>query len=125
MHRPSAPSSPKNKPPASVASKEPQMRHVKYASIDPVYRKAQGAKTHTRRRTERDEPHSLLTPPLTPSSSIRTTASSDSAASVRVQANQESNENPSEEILDSDSESTRILLVCVSFFGAEEDFVLT
>lgn len=84
MQWPSAPSSPKSKPPAAVIDKDLQIRHVKYASIDPTYRKPSGSKTHTRRRTERDEPHSLLMPPLTPLSSIRTTASVDSVAKAGV-----------------------------------------
>lgn len=111
LHRPSAPSSPKGKPPAAVTDKVLQIRHVKYASIDPTYRKPSGSKTHARRRTERDEPHSLLTPPLTPSSSIRTTASSEGAASAAAPPAHDFNESTCEEILDPDVVSTRILLV--------------
>ncbi|CAA7259119.1 unnamed protein product [Cyclocybe aegerita] len=97
-------SSPSEKPDA-------RSRHVKYASIDPVYRKkTTSAKTHARRRTERDQPHSLLTPPLTPSSSIRTTASRDSREGAGTQQDHEE-PNTSEEITDTDPDSTRIVLL--------------
>ena len=112
LHRPSAPPSPKGKPPAAVTDKVLQIRHVKYASIDPpTYRKPSVSKTHARRRTERDEPHSLLTPPLTPSSSIRTTASSDGAASTAAPPATDPTDSTCEEVLDPDVDSTRILLV--------------
>lgn len=111
LHRPSAPPSPKGNPPAAVTDKVLQIRHVKYASIDPTYRKQSGSKTHARRRTERDQPHSLLTPPLTPSSSIRTTASSDGAASTAAPPATDLTDSTCEEILDPDVDSTRILLV--------------
>ncbi|KAF9481522.1 hypothetical protein BDN70DRAFT_919730 [Pholiota conissans] len=101
--------SPQDKPPATMA--EPQTRHVKYASISPALSKVSVMKTHTRRRTERDVPHALLTPPLTPSSSIRTTASFESSANVERLTNPESEENSNEETSDPDTESTRILLI--------------
>jgi len=94
---PSAPSSPKLEP----SHTERVTRHVKYASVDPVTRKSLTPKTHARRRTERDQPHKLLTPPLTPSSSIRTTDSREDVGALTVNG----------EILDHDSQSTRILLV--------------
>lgn len=128
---PSVPSSPK--PPRLVSIKqndksETRSRHVKYASIDPAYRKhtSSSSKTHARRRTDRDQPHSLLTPPLTPSSSIRTTASRDSAPecvevhhqehdpeATREHHNQEHEDHlhTSEELLDDDPEASRIVLV--------------
>jgi len=127
MQPPSAPSSPKLESSAPACAhvsdkSEARTRHVKYASIDPVYRKenTSASKTHARRRTERDEPHSLLTPPLTPSSSIRTSASRDSGAeSVAAQQglddDKDETRTTSEEVVDSDPESTRILLVSVNF----------
>ena len=105
---------------------EARSRHVKYASIDPAYRKivSSSSKTHARRRTDRDQPHSLLTPPLTPSSSIRTTASRDSAPEC-VEApyqepakehhishqDQEDQVHTSEELPEDDPHASRIVLV--------------
>jgi len=99
-------------PPAS-SSTEQRPRHIKYASIDPTFRKTSTLpKTHARRRTERDQPHALLTPPLTPSSSIRTTAGQDSAASAAVQQGRDLDDvGFKEEICDPDLGSTRFLLV--------------
>lgn len=116
IQRPSTPPSPKFNPPKVSSEKElrPSNRHVKYASIDPVTTKPTISKTHARRRTERDQPHSLLTPPLTPSSSIQTSASRDSSTSVPPSSDTDDTA-ISEEIVDPDSESTRILLVCGKF----------
>ncbi|KAJ3516432.1 hypothetical protein NLJ89_g1135 [Agrocybe chaxingu] len=115
LQGPSAPSSPKINPSTMLSSPsekpDARPRHVKYASIDPVYRKkTTSAKTHARRRTERDQPHSLLTPPLTPSSSIRTTASRDSREGTSAQQDHEE-PNTSEEVVDTDPDSTRIVLL--------------
>lgn len=113
-------------PPSSTHGDRERPKHVKYASIDPVYPKAALTKTHTRRRTERDLPYghahpkvqALLTPPLTPASSIRTSGSSrDSAAEPRLGDRAEAEgkeENTSEQftVLDPDVEATRIVLVC-------------
>ena len=95
--------------PTASSSVEQHPRHFKY---DPPFRKSSAlAKTHARRRTERDQPHALLTPPLTPSSSIRTTASRDSA-SARIQQGREQDDVVfKEEICDTDLDSTRFLLV--------------
>lgn len=132
---PSAPSSPKPTQLVSIkqnVKSEARSRHVKYASIDPAYRKnpSSSSKTHARRRTDRDQPHSLLTPPLTPSSSIRTTASRDSAPECVDAQHQEHVSEPakehhirsshqeqedqvhtSEELTEDDSEASRIVLV--------------
>jgi len=97
VNHPSAPSSPKLEP----SNTERAIQHVKYASVDPVTRKPLAQKTHARCRTERDQPHKLLTPPLTPSLSIRTTNSGDDVGTLTI----------SGEIQDADSEATRILLV--------------
>ena len=100
-------------PLTGLSSAEQRPRHIKYASIDPSFKKTSALpKTHARRRTERDQPHALLTPPLTPSSSIRTTASRDSAASAGVQQGRDQDDVVfKEEICDTDFESTRFLLV--------------
>ena len=95
---------------------EQRLRHVKHTSIDPYFKKTFALpKTYARRRTERDQPHALLTPPLTPSSSIRTTASRDSAASAGVQQAHDLDDVEfkefKEEICDTDPDSTRFLLV--------------
>ena len=98
--------------PASFSSAEQRPRHIKYASIDPSFRKTSALpRTHARRRTERDQPHALLTPPLTPSSSIRTTASRDSASSTGIQGHDPDDVAFKEEICDADPDSTRFLLV--------------
>lgn len=99
--------------PTASTSAEQCPRHIKYASIDPSLKKSSALpKTHARRRTERDQPHALLTPPLTPSSSIRTTASRDSAASAGVrQGGDQDDVVFKEEICDTDLDSTRFLLV--------------
>jgi hypothetical protein len=96
--------------PTASSSAEQHPRHFKY---DPPFRKTSALpKTHARRRTERDQPHALLTPPLTPSSSIRTTASRDSAASAGVQQGRDQDDAVfKEEISDTDLDSTRFLLV--------------
>ncbi|KAF8897027.1 RNA recognition motif 2-domain-containing protein [Gymnopilus junonius] len=91
IQRPSAPPSPKQSP------------------LNPAQKKSFAPSTATR-RTERDQPHSLLTPPLTPSSSIQTSTSRDS--SVSAQPPSDTDDTPiSEEIIDPDLESTRILLL--------------
>ena len=96
--------------PTASSSAEQRPRHFKY---DPSFRKSSALpKTHARRRTERDQPHALLTPPLTPSSSIRTTGSRDSAASAGVQQGCDQEDVVfKEEICDTDLDSTRFLLV--------------
>ena len=98
--------------PAASSSTELRPRHIKYASIDPTLRKKSTLpKTHARRRTERDQPHPLLTPPLTPSSSIRTT-SRDSTTSAGVHQGHDLDDiGFKEEICDPDLDSTRFLLV--------------
>ncbi|KAH9485459.1 Meiosis protein mei2 [Psilocybe cubensis] len=65
---------------------------------------------HVKRRTERDQPHSLLTPPLTPSSSIRTTTSDSTSYDAR-QVLCSDDTHYDEEIFDLDEESTRVLLL--------------
>ncbi|PPQ97394.1 hypothetical protein CVT26_006628 [Gymnopilus dilepis] len=112
LQRPSAPPSPKLSPSNVSSEKEHRAlnRHVKYASIDPVTTKDVTLKTHARRRTERDQPHSLLTPPLTPSSSIQTSASHESSNSANPSFCADDTA-ISEEIRDPDSDSTRILLL--------------
>ena len=99
--------------PTASSSAEQRSRHIKYASVDPSFKKAPALpKTHARRRTERDQPHALLTPPLTPSSSIRTTASRDSALSAGVQQGRDQDDAVfKEEICDINLDSTRFLLV--------------
>ena len=109
---------------AALSSTEQRPRHIKYASIDPAFRKTSSTlpKTHARRRTERDQPHALLTPPLTPSSSIRTTASRDSAANAGMQQGRDLDDvGFKEEIYDTDLDSTRFLLVGATL----KRFVLT
>jgi len=108
--QPSAPSSPKPVLPAIVTSSvEPRTRHIKYASIG---QQGRSTKTHARRRTERDQPNSLLlTPPLTPSSSIRTTASQSSSSAEVHSFPSSATPNDVEEIEDPDPKATRILLV--------------
>ena len=96
--------------PTASSITEQRPRHFKY---DPSFRKTSALpKTHARRRTERDQPQALLTPPLTPSSSIRTTASRDTAASAGVQQGCDQEDVVfKEEICDTDLDSTRFLLV--------------
>jgi hypothetical protein len=96
--------------PTASSSAEQYTCHFKY---DPSIRKSSAlSRTHARRRTERDQPHALLTPPLTPSSSIRTTASQDSAASAGVQQGRDQADVVfEEEICDTDLDTTRFLLV--------------
>ena len=95
--------------PTASSSGEHHPRHFKY---DPSLRKSSALpKTHARRRTERDQPHALLTPPLTPSSSIRTTTSRDSANAGVQQGRDKDDAVFKEEICDTDLDSTRFLLV--------------
>jgi hypothetical protein len=105
--------------PTASSSAEQRPRHVKYASIDPSFKKTSALpKTHARRRTERDQPHALLTPPLTPSSSIRTSGSRDSAASAGVQQGRDQDDVVfKEEIRDTNLDSTRFLLVGATLKG--------
>lgn len=93
----SAPPSPKiiSTATASNKNKESRPRHIKYASVDPINRiSTQGPKAHARRRTERDQPHALLTPPLTPSSSIRTTTSDSVATNLNAKGASSSDPEP-------------------------------
>lgn len=70
--------------------------------------KIQPPKIQRRRRIERENQHSLLTPPLTPSSSIRTTASIESTTHERKHRVPDGNES----LVDIDTQdSTRFLLV--------------
>lgn len=95
--------------PTASSITEQRPRHFKY---DPSFRKTSALpKTHARRRTERDQPQALLTPPLTPSSSIRTTASRDSASAGVQQGRDQDDVAFKEEICDTDLDSTRFLLV--------------
>ena len=134
-------------PPSSTQGDRERPKHVKYASIDPVYPKAALTKTHARRRTERDLPcghahpkahiiQALLTPPLTPASSIRTSGSSrDSAAERRLADSADAEktvegkeEKTSEQftVLDPDEEATRVVLVgsfCFQFSHIPIPFV--
>jgi len=125
-------------PPTSTQGDRERPKHVKYASIDPVYPKAALAfttKTHTRRRTERDLPsgypkahviQALLTPPLTPASSIRTSGCSRHSAAERRLGDRVEGEKAAEskeektsgqfKTLDVHEEATRIVLVCLFCF---------
>ncbi|KDR75806.1 hypothetical protein GALMADRAFT_226457 [Galerina marginata CBS 339.88] len=109
--RPSAPPSPEPSSPPVNSDKEARPGHVRYASIDPILHNTLRPKTHARRRTERDQPHSLITPPLTPSSSIQTTASRDSSNANAQPSSERGDATINEDIQDPDSESTRILLL--------------
>lgn len=111
--RPSVPPSPKPGAPAPIVLPDQgrSTRHVKYASIDPPSRKPSAHKTHARRRTDRDQPHSLLTPPLTPSSSIRTSASISTEYSATSTAHFAHELAKNVDIVDPDPEATRILVV--------------
>ncbi|PPQ79940.1 hypothetical protein CVT25_003012 [Psilocybe cyanescens] len=111
-HRPSAPPSPRVKPVDDTVDKGVRPRHVKYASLGPAHREhsTTNLKTHARRRTERDQPHSLLTPPLTPSSSIRTTTSDSITTDAKHVPDSEDTDS-NEEISDPEQQSTRILLL--------------
>lgn len=70
--------------------------------------KTTASSSHKRRRKDRDVSHHLLTPPLTPSSSIRTNASAESGNGKqddKIQALQELQ----------DPEATRFLYVSITF----------
>lgn len=93
-------------PPRLRAKHVPTEQHAHFA-LGPDFTKPQ-----RRRRREREQPTSLLTPPLTPSSSIRTTTSLDSSASHREKLNiDKDNADTFNEIRDPDAKSTRFLLV--------------
>jgi len=91
---------------------EPQkaMEHRGTLSFDDLFTYApstQPLKIQRRRRVDREHGHSLLTPPLTPSSSLRTATSIDSAYNVDTSL-ETSDDAPGAKV---DHESTRFLLV--------------
>ena len=84
------------------------LEHREPLSLDDlaIYRRQSHSMKIRRRRVDRDSGHPLLTPPLTPSSSLRTTTSIDSAG------HDDSNEtNDIARVQDVDEHSTRFLLV--------------
>ena len=84
LQRPSTPLAITNN--GSISSSvEPQkaMEHRETLSFDDIFMSnTQPLKIQRRRRVDREHGHSLLTPPLTPSSSLRTATSIDSTSNV-------------------------------------------
>lgn len=85
------------------------MEHRGTLSFDGSYTTARPLKIQRRRRVDREHGHSLLTPPLTPSSSLRTATSIDSASAAGT--TEISLETSAELLGDDANESTRFLLV--------------
>jgi hypothetical protein len=99
----------------TISSTQPPRLRPKHVPTEPHAHFVLGPdsiKPQRRRRREREQPNSLLTPPLTPSSSIRTTTSLDSSTSHREKLkNDKDDADTLNEIRDPDTKSTRFLLV--------------
>lgn len=99
----------------TISSIQPPRLRAKHVPTEPHAHFVLGPdsiKPQRRRRREREQPVSLLTPPLTPSSSIRTTTSLDSSASHREKLNNDKDDADTfSEIRDPDTKSTRFLLL--------------
>ncbi|KAF8236469.1 hypothetical protein L208DRAFT_1375985 [Tricholoma matsutake] len=86
------------------------MEHRGTLSFDDLFMpNTQPLKIQRRRRVDREHGHSLLTPPLTPSSSLRTATSIDSASAVEPLNDADTSSEPHGD--DANHESTRFLLV--------------
>ncbi|KAG6832636.1 hypothetical protein H0H92_014472 [Tricholoma furcatifolium] len=91
----------------SSTSTEKNMCHRESLSLDLVehLQQTRPLKIQMRRRVDRDHGHSLLTPPLTPSSSLKTATSSDSAIDRDHETTQKS------QVDETDRKSSRFLLL--------------
>lgn len=103
--------------PSTSPSPSPKkvLEHRETLSFDDLtnYIKTQPLKIQMRRRIDRDHGHSLLTPPLTPSSSLRTATSigsSNNAESDDASAESQANEH------ETGPTATHFLLVRIGFF---------
>jgi hypothetical protein len=115
LQRPSTPLTTNSGPIASASTPvEPQkaMEHRGTHSFDDIFMpNTQPVKIQRRRRVDREHGNSLLTPPLTPSSSLRTATSIDSASVVEPSTDSglETSREPYGD--EANHESTRFLLV--------------
>jgi hypothetical protein len=118
LQRPSTPLSSDSRPIASASTpveSQKAMEHrgtVSFDDLSTYLPNTKPLKIQRRRRVDREHGHSLLTPPLTPSSSLRTATSIDSAASNVDAPTDAGFEIPNEAHNDGENyESTRFLLV--------------